>query len=172
MVSRAHPHAASPSSGWAIASLLALLGVAFASEYLFPGERDRSAAPPSLRSGSDDAAAPEKGDRGRGAATPSEIPARGWKDILLRVYANVSRHRVMALAAGMTYYSILAIFPAIAALALFVFVRNLESFEVPALVGMPGHVDVLTTQIYNDIQRMPPDIGYASAYSVVMICCA
>jgi iron(III) transport system permease protein len=62
-------------------------------------------------------------------------------------------------------------FPAIAALALFVFVRNLESFEVPALVGMPGHVDVLTTQIYNDIQRMPPDIGYASAYSVVMICC-
>jgi membrane protein len=38
------------------------------------------------------------------------------KDILLRVYRDVSRHRVMALAAGMTYYSILAIFPAIAAL--------------------------------------------------------
>src|SRR3954467_15354879 len=55
-------------------------------------------------------------DRGRQARTPSEIPARGWKDILLRVYANVSRHRIMALAAGMTYYSILAIFPAIAAL--------------------------------------------------------
>jgi iron(III) transport system permease protein len=62
-------------------------------------------------------------------------------------------------------------FPAIAALALFVFVRNLESFEVPALVGMPGRVQVLTTEIYTDIQRMPPDVGYASAYSVVMICC-
>ena len=61
--------------------------------------------------------------------------------------------------------------PAIAALAVFVFVRNLESFEVPALVGMPGHVDVLTTQIYEGVQRMPPDIGYASAYSLVMICC-
>lgn len=60
--------------------------------------------------------------------------------------------------------------PAIAALALFVFVRNLESFEVPALVGMPGDVNVLTTEIYTDIQRMPPNIGYASAYSVVMIC--
>jgi membrane protein len=55
-------------------------------------------------------------DRGREARTPSEIPPRGWKDILLRVYANVSKHRILALAAGMTYYSILAIFPAIAAL--------------------------------------------------------
>jgi membrane protein len=55
-------------------------------------------------------------DRGRHASSPSDIPAKGWKDILLRVYANISKHRVLALAAGMTYYSILAIFPAIAAL--------------------------------------------------------
>ena len=33
-----------------------------------------------------------------------------------RVYGNVSDHRILALAAGMTYYSILAIFPALAAL--------------------------------------------------------
>jgi membrane protein len=55
-------------------------------------------------------------DRGRLASSPSEIPARGWKDVLLRVYSNISKHRVLALAAGMTYYSLLAIFPAIAAL--------------------------------------------------------
>src|SRR5205823_1815821 len=57
-------------------------------------------------------------DRGRGrlATTPSEIPARGWKDILLRVYNNISEHRVVALAAGVTFYALLAIFPAIAAL--------------------------------------------------------
>ncbi|UPK31521.1 YihY/virulence factor BrkB family protein (plasmid) [Bradyrhizobium sp. 195] len=54
--------------------------------------------------------------RGRQASSPSEIPARGWKDILLRVYSNISEHRVLALAAGMTYYSLLAIFPALAAL--------------------------------------------------------
>jgi len=35
---------------------------------------------------------------------------------MLRVYANVGDHRILALAAGMTYYSILAIFPALAAL--------------------------------------------------------
>ena len=54
--------------------------------------------------------------RGRHASAPSEIPARGWKDILLRVYRNISDHRVLALAAGMTFYSLLAIFPALAAL--------------------------------------------------------
>jgi membrane protein len=28
--------------------------------------------------------------RGRSAETPSQIPARGWKDILLRVYHGIS----------------------------------------------------------------------------------
>jgi membrane protein len=54
--------------------------------------------------------------RGRLADAPSEIPARGWRDILLRVYRNVSEHRVAFLGAGITYYSLLAIFPALAAL--------------------------------------------------------
>jgi membrane protein len=34
----------------------------------------------------------------------------------LRAYTNVGDHRILALAAGMTYYSLLAIFPALAAL--------------------------------------------------------
>jgi membrane protein len=66
--------------------------------------------------GARESQAAEEGDRGRSATTPSEIPVKVWKDILFRVYENVSRHRVMALAAGITYYTILAIFPAIAAL--------------------------------------------------------
>jgi membrane protein len=57
----------------------------------------------------------EKG-RGRRASTPSEIPRRGWKDILWRVYNGISDHRVLAIAAGVTFYSLLAIFPAVAAL--------------------------------------------------------
>lgn len=54
--------------------------------------------------------------RGRLADTPTEIPKRGWKDIVLRVYQKISEHRLLALAAGITYYTLLAIFPALAAL--------------------------------------------------------
>ncbi len=55
-------------------------------------------------------------DRGRLARSPSEIPPRGWKDILVRAYKNIGRDRVITIAAGVTFYSILALFPAIAAL--------------------------------------------------------
>jgi membrane protein len=54
--------------------------------------------------------------RGRFAESPSEIPARGWKDILWRVYDGISEDRILANAAGVTYYALLALFPAIAAL--------------------------------------------------------
>jgi membrane protein len=60
-------------------------------------------------------AADEKG-RGRSADTPTEIPARGWKDILWRTYEEFNKDRVMSVAAGVTYYALLALFPAIAAL--------------------------------------------------------
>jgi membrane protein len=54
--------------------------------------------------------------RGRLADKPSDIPTLGWKDIVWRVYQNIGSDRVVALAAGVTFYSILALFPAIAAL--------------------------------------------------------
>jgi membrane protein len=54
--------------------------------------------------------------RGRSATAPSEVPARGWKDILLRIWKNIGKDRVIVVAAGVTFYSILAVFPAIAAL--------------------------------------------------------
>jgi membrane protein len=40
----------------------------------------------------------------------------GWKDILVRLHQDIGKRRILALAAGVTFYSILAIFPAIAAL--------------------------------------------------------
>ncbi len=60
--------------------------------------------------------------------------------------------------------------PALAALALLVFIRALEAFEVPALVGRPGRVHVLTTDIYEAMHvSSPPDLGRASALSVVLL---
>ncbi|MCK9919196.1 iron ABC transporter permease [Microbacteriaceae bacterium K1510] len=59
--------------------------------------------------------------------------------------------------------------PAILALAMFVFIRDIEAFEVPALVGIPGEVKVLTTDIYLSIREFPPNLGHASAFSVIML---
>jgi membrane protein len=55
-------------------------------------------------------------ERGRGARTPSDIPAKGWKDIGMRAFHDVSENNIVSVAAGVTFYVLLAIFPAIAAL--------------------------------------------------------
>lgn len=129
--------------GWTLAAALGLVAVALLWDRLFPpddapGEdevfprkqdADRDASAVGL--------ATEGADRGRQAASPSDIPAKGWKDILLRVYDNIGRHRVLALAAGMTYYSILAIFPALAAL-----VAVYGLFSDPATVAK--HLDEIS----------------------------
>lgn len=103
--------------GWSIAAALGLVAAAFLVERLVPSKTE-SLQPKSetRRDTSTIGLVTDGEDRGRQANSPSEIPAKGWKDVLLRVYADIGDHRILALAAGMTYYSILAIFPALAAL--------------------------------------------------------
>lgn len=52
---------------------------------------------------------------GHDAAKPSDIPARGWWAIAKRVAAKVSSDRVLTEAAAITFYALLALFPALAA---------------------------------------------------------
>ncbi|MES2847207.1 MAG: YihY/virulence factor BrkB family protein [Pseudomonadota bacterium] len=53
--------------------------------------------------------------RGREAETPSEIPARGLKDVLWRVWISLTQDHVMLIAGGVTFYLLLALFPALVA---------------------------------------------------------
>ncbi len=53
--------------------------------------------------------------RGRSADTPGEIPARGWGDILLRTWRAFEEDRILLVAAGVTFYAMLALVPALAA---------------------------------------------------------
>lgn len=59
----------------------------------------------------------EKGRSPQGASAdePTQIPARGWIDILHRTYDEVGKDRVTAVAAGVTFYGLLALFPALTA---------------------------------------------------------
>jgi hypothetical protein len=74
--------------------------------------------------------------RGRSADTPSEIPPSGWKDIILRVYRGISENRILLVAAGVTFYALLAIFPGIAAL-----ISIYGLFADPASVA--SHLDTM-----------------------------
>jgi membrane protein len=55
------------------------------------------------------------GDAGRQADTPQEIPAKGWKDIAKRTLKEVKQDQVTLLGAGVAFYSLLALFPAVIA---------------------------------------------------------
>lgn len=52
--------------------------------------------------------------RGRNASGPLSIPWKGWKDIAVRLYGSFFEDRVMLIAAGATFYLLLALFPAFA----------------------------------------------------------
>ena len=59
--------------------------------------------------------------------------------------------------------------PGILALVILIFIRAFESFETPALVGLPGNVSVLTTDIYESIEELPANYGQAGAFSVMLL---
>ena len=59
--------------------------------------------------------------------------------------------------------------PAFFSVLLLIFIRAFESFEIPALVGLPGDIRVLTTSIYQDAQRLPPQYGNAGAFAVLLM---
>jgi iron(III) transport system permease protein len=59
--------------------------------------------------------------------------------------------------------------PAIVATILILFIRAIESFEVPALLGLPSGILVFTAAIYQAVHRYPSQVGLASAYAVALL---
>src|SRR5258708_3411589 len=59
--------------------------------------------------------------------------------------------------------------PAVFATLLILFVRAIESFEVPALLGLPVGIQVFTSAIYQAVHRYPSQIGLASAYAIALL---
>lgn len=60
--------------------------------------------------------------------------------------------------------------PSLLSVSILTFVRSLEAFEIPALIGLPAGIEVLTTQIYLQIRGgFLPKYGEASAYSIVLM---
>jgi iron(III) transport system permease protein len=71
---------------------------------------------------------------------------------------QVARHITLRLA-----------WPAAAGSLLILLVRAVESFEVPALLGLPVGIQVYTSSIYLAIHQYPSQVGLASAYAVTLL---
>jgi membrane protein len=119
------------------------------------------------RDGPDGGRAKAGGDeRGRKAESPTEIPARGWMDIAWRVYEEIGNDRILAVAAGVTFYALLALFPAIAA-----FVSLYGLFADPGTINdhlaslaglLPGGaIDVIGDQVKRITSKPGGTLGLA-----------
>jgi iron(III) transport system permease protein len=85
-------------------------------------------------------------------------------------YEEAARMSGAGILRTVTRISMRLALPAFLAVALLIVVRSIEAFEVPALVGLPGKIKVLTTDIYLDMkENVPPDLGYSSAFSIVLL---
>ncbi len=59
--------------------------------------------------------------------------------------------------------------PTAASVLLILFVRTLESFETPALIGIPARIYVYTSEIYLAFNEYPPDYGRGGALAVGLL---
>ncbi len=107
------------------------------------------------------------------ASRPTEIPPDGWWDIGRRTYSEVNRDRVPAVAAGVTFYSLLALFPALTA-----FVSLYGLVNDPAAIGrhltmldpfLPGGArEFLTEQVTRISLGTGATLGLAFFVSLAM----
>ena len=110
---------------------------------------------------------------GRLARAPWQIPLAGWKDILYRTYQQINEDRLLATAAGVVFYGLLAIFPAITALvssyALFAdpstITDNLRSL---ALMLPDGTFGVVQDQVGRVLAKGNVTLGWTFVIGLLM----
>lgn len=59
--------------------------------------------------------------------------------------------------------------PTFLGVLILIFVRAIESFETPALIGIPAGIPVFTSRIFLAIREVPPNFGLGAAYSIFLV---
>ncbi len=110
-------------------------------------------------------------ERSEQIRTASQFPGRGWKDILQGVYHGISEDRIFLVAAGVTFYAILALFPGIAAIVsiygLFADPSRIVT-HLDTLSGFApsGAVDVLREELTRLAHQDRAALGFSFAISM------
>ncbi|MBB3318298.1 membrane protein [Rhizobium sp. BK181] len=111
--------------------------------------------------------------RGRKAEVPEDIPRKGLRDVFWRVVGKISSHRITLIAAGVSFYLLLAIFPALGAV---VSLYGLAADPITisdhlrelSWVLPPGAFDLIAEQIKSIVQRGTSTLGIAFFVSLAI----
>jgi membrane protein len=164
------PRTQTPSTPWAVLAG-ALVG------WLVAGgtRQPRPAAATARRRGRRARHAERGHDHGSGHAAdaPQDIPARGWWAILKRSVAEAGEDRLMTEAAGITFYTLLALFPAIAALvSLYGLVADPQAVarHVEALSGLVpgGGMEIISEQVNRLASQPQGALGFGVAAGLLV----
>ncbi len=101
---------------------------------------------------------------GRDAATPTEIPARGWWAIAKRSAVKFNENELMSEAASVTFYALLSLVPAITALvSLYGLVSDPSSIgkQLDSLSGVvpSGGMEIISEQVKRLTQSSSSGLG-------------
>ncbi|WP_279482845.1 YihY/virulence factor BrkB family protein [Aureimonas sp. SK2] len=118
-----------------------------------------------------DASAMAEEGRGRAAEHPGQIPAKGWKDVLWRTVQEFSADRLMLVAAGMTFYVLLALFPAVTAtVSIYGLFTDASNFgdQMQVLSGfLPGGaMDIISEQMGRVASKEETKLGLGLAFGL------
>jgi len=153
-----------------VSMLFTALAVATLSIAAFRGQAEQ---PPvqavSRKPGS--ASRPSLGGAGRDAAKPSEIPAGGWWSIAKRVAGKISSDRLLTEAAGITFYALLALFPALAAMVslygLFADPATIsDNLNAASGVVPGGGMQIITDQVHSLAANSGKALGFAAVLGI------
>jgi membrane protein len=97
-------------------------------------------------------------ERGREAEVPLEIPRAGWRDVLVRLKDAIREDRITLIAAGVAFYAMLALFPAmIVVVSVYGLVMDPEEIaaQVRTLGVLPSDVRSILTGQLDALARAP-----------------
>ncbi len=117
--------------------------------------------------------ADSEAERGREAEWPSQIPSKGWKDILWRVWSEITEDRVTLIAAGAAFYLLLALFPAMAAfVSLYGFVADPSNIaEQVAFLGgvLPsGGMELIQNQLESLVTQDSSALSFSFIFAFLI----
>jgi membrane protein len=111
--------------------------------------------------------------RGRWSGSPLQIPWKGWKDILWRTYERTGEDRLLAIAAGVVFFGLLAVFPAITALVscygLFADTSTIgDNLQTLSLMLPEGSFGIVQDQIARVLAKGNTALGFTFLFGLAL----